>query len=310
MEKRKMDKPLRIAYDELIKTITMFLIDKSWENTAKEEVAIYVDKMQKDLTQIATKEGLIKYIEQDKFSLTSILMLMEIPEEKFKRVISMIRREHRYVFSSEWSLEKTRSVLLENKVLMDDVCELLLNGANSERFKRKIPDFYRDSFKIDTHTIAKLKNHEELVKLAKRQMDAKYTAGVALTFVKKVEETIKLTCDLEGLTYVKNKSVDGLDRNYGFIIPDNKQPKILINCSYNITTSSTQSRFSESVLRTRDKIRMDGKKILTVNIIEGAGWIGRQSDLKIIYENSDYTLNLAYIGLLDQIIRYGMENEK
>ena len=141
-------------------------------------------------------------------------------------------------------------------------------------------------------------------------MDAKYTAGVALTFVKKVEETIKLTCDLEGLTYVKNKSVDGLDRNYGFIIPDNKQPKILINCSYNITTSSTQSRFSESVLRTRDKIRMDGKKILTVNIIEGAGWIGRQSDLKIIYENSDYTLNLAYIGLLDQIIRYGMENEK
>lgn len=303
-----MDKPIRITYEELVKTITMFLIDRNWEDAARNEVVKYVDTMQNNLTGINTKEGLMACIANDKSSLTSILMLMEIPEEKFKRIISMLRREHRYVFSSEWSLEKTRSVLLENKTLMDDVCELLLNGADSERFKRKIPDFYRDGFKIDKDTIAKLQNREELTKLAKRQMDAKYTAGVSLAFVRKIEEAIKLTCDLEGLTYVKNKSVDGLERNYSFIIPDNKQPKILINCSYNITTSSTQSRFSESVLRTREKIRKDGKKILTINILEGAGWIGRQSDLKVIYENSDYTLNLANIGLLDQIIRYGMED--
>ena len=303
-----MNKPTRITYEELVKTITMFLIDRGWEESAKNEVEKYVDTMQNNLTNINTKEGLVECIARDKDALTSILMLMEIPEEKFKRIISMLRREHRYVFSSEWSLEKTRSVLLENKTLMNDVCELLLNGADSERFKRKIPDFYRDGFKIDNYTIAKLKNRDELAKLAKRQMDAKYTAGVSLAFVRKVEESIKLTCDLEGLTYVKNKSVDGLEKNYGFIIPDNKQPRILINCSYNITTSSTQSRFSDSVLRTREKIKQSGKEILIVNIIEGAGWIGRQSDLKIIYENSDYTLNLANIGLLDQIIRYGMED--
>lgn len=303
-----MNKPTRITYEELVKTITMFLIDRGWEESAKNEVEKYVDTMQNNLTNINTKEGLVECIARDKDALTSILMLMEIPEEKFKRIISMLRREHRYVFSSEWSLEKTRSVLLENKTLMNDVCELLLNGADSERFKRKIPDFYRDGFKIDNYTIAKLNNRDELAKLAKRQMDAKYTAGVSLAFVRKVEESIKLTCDLEGLTYVKNKSVDGLEKNYGFIIPDNKQPRILINCSYNITTSSTQSRFSDSVLRTREKIKQSGKEILIVNIIEGAGWIGRQSDLKIIYENSDYTLNLANIGLLDQIIRYGMED--
>ena len=303
-----MNRPARITYEELVKSITMFLIDRGWEESAKNEIEKYVDTMQNNLTNINTKEGLIECIARDKDSLTSILMLMEIPEEKFKRIISMLRREHRYVFSSEWSLEKTRSILLENKKMLNDVCELLLNGADSERFKRKIPDFYRDGFKIDNYTISKLDNRDELAKLAKRQMDAKYTAGVSLAFVRKVEEAIKLTCDLEGLTYVKNKSVDGLEKNYGFIIPDNIQPRILINCSYNITTSSTQSRFSDSVLRTREKIKQSGKKILIVNIIEGAGWIGRQSDLKIIYENSDYTLNLANIGLLDQIIRYGMED--
>ena len=303
-----MDKPARITYEELVKTINMFWIDRNWEETSKNEVTKYVDSMQNYLTKINTKEGLIDCISRDKSSLTSILMLMEIPEEKFKRIVSMLRREHRYVFSSEWSLAKTQSVLLENKSLMDDVCELLLNGVDSERFKRKIPDFYRDGFRIDDSTMAKLQNRDELAKLAKRQMDAKYTAGVSLAVVRKVEEAIKLTCDLEGLLYVKNKSVDGLEKNYGFIIPDNKHPRILINCSYNITTSSTQSRFSESISRTREKIRQSEKKIIIVTIIEGAGWIGRQSDLKAIYDNSDYTLNLANIGLLDQIIRYGMED--
>lgn len=303
-----MNKPIRITYEELVKTITMFLIDRDWEDAARNEVIKYVDTMQSNLRNINTKEGLIACIANDRTSLTSILMLMEIPEEKFKRIISMLRREHKYVFSSEWSLEKTRRVLLENKTLMDDVCELLLNGADSEKFKRKIPDFYRDGFKINNDTISKLQNREELAKLAKRQMDAKYTAGVSLAFVRKVEEAVKLTCDLEGLTYVKNKSVDGFEGNYSFIIPDNKRPKILINCSYNITTSSTQSRFSDSVFRTKEKIKKSGNKILTVNVLEGAGWIGRQSDLKTIYENSDYTLNLSNIGLLDQIIRYGMED--
>ena len=118
-----MDKPLRITYEDLVKTFTMFLIDRNCEESVQNEITKYVDSMQSNLTSINTKEGLIKYIAQDKSSLTSILMLMEIPEEKFKRIISMLRREHRYVFSSEWSLEKTRSVLLENKTLMDDVCE-------------------------------------------------------------------------------------------------------------------------------------------------------------------------------------------
>jgi hypothetical protein len=55
-------------------------------------------------------------------------------------------------------------------------------------------------------------------------------------------------------------------------------------------------------------IAKSGKKIITINVIEGAGWVGRQSDLRQIYDYSDYTLNVANIGLIDQIIRYALED--
>ena len=304
-----MNKPLNITYDSLIKTITMFWIDNELEKVMAAEVAKNVANMQTQLTQIGTSEGLKDYIKSDKNSLSNILSLLEISEEKFKRIISMLRREKKYVFSTEWSLDKTRSVLLDNESFMDDVCELLTTGADSERFKRKIPDFYRDSFRIDEKVLARLTDECELSRMVKRQLDVKYNNAVANIVARKIEEAIKLTCDTEGLTYVKNKAASPLEKSFNFIIPDALHPKVVIDCSYNITTSSTQSRYADSAEATRKEIAKLGIPVTTVNILEGAGWIGRQSDYKRIYENSDYTLNLTNIGMLDQIIRYAMEDQ-
>lgn len=304
-----MNKPTNIAYEDLIKTITMFWIDKALENSMAAEVAQNVATMQSKLTQIGTFEGLKAYIKSDKDSLSNVLGLLEISEEKFKRIISMLRRERRFVFSTEWSLDKTRSVLLDNESFMNDVCELLTNGADSERFKRKIPDFYRDSFRIDKKALERLTDANELSRMVKRQMDVKYNNTVSNIVTRKIEDAVKLTCDTEGITYVKNKPVDQLGKSYNFVIPDTHRPRVIIDCSYNITTSSTQSRYADKTEETRREIANLGMPIVTVNILEGAGWIGRQSDYKRIYENSDYTLNIANIGMLDQIIRYALEDD-
>lgn len=302
-----MNKPVNVSYEELIKTITMFWIDNALEETIDAEITSMVLELQTKLTKIGTKEGLCEYIRSDKAALGNILGLMEISEEKFKRIISMMRRERKYVFATEWSLDKTRSVLVDQEGFMDDVCELLLNGASSDRFKRKIPDFYRKGFCIDDSTLARLSDRTELTRLVKRQLDVKYNNSVANAVARKIEESVKFTCDLEGLTMVRNKEVDGFDKSYCIVIPNTRNPRVLIDYSYNITTSSTQSRYADKVKTTHEIIKRMGEKIITVNVIEGAGWVGRQSDLHQIYDYSDYTLNVANIGMIDQIIRYAME---
>ena len=220
----------------------------------------------------------------------------------------MLRRDKKYIFSTEWSLDKTRSVLLDQESFMDDVCELLLNGANSDKFKRKIPDFYRKGFVIDDSILSRLTDRTELSRLAKKQLDVKYNHSVANAVARKIEETVKFTCDLEGLTMTKNKEVEILGKSYCIAIPNTNDPRVLIDYSYNITTSSTQSRYADKVKTTKELIASKGKKVITVNVIEGAGWVGRQSDLRQIYDYSDYTLNVANIGLIDQIIRFALED--
>lgn len=303
-----MNKPINITYDELIKTITMFWIDNNLEQSINEEVENFVNELGTKLTKIGTKEGLQEYIRSDKAALGNILGLMEISEEKFKRIISMLRRERKYVFSTEWSLDKTRTMLINQKSFMDDVCELLLNGANSERFKRKIPDFYRKSFLIDKSILSRLNDRSELVRMAKKQLEVKYNNSAAAAVAKKIEDAVRLTCDLEGLTWVRNKEVDMFEKSYCIAIPNAQDPRVLIDYTYNITTSSTQSNYAKNVKTAREIISNSGKKVILVNIVEGAGWVGRQSDLRQIYDYSDYTLNITNVGLIDQIIRYALED--
>ena len=79
-----MNKPNNISYEDLIKTITMFWIDRDLEDTMAKEVNDVVDSLATKLTKIDTKDGLKEYICSDKDSLGNILSLMEISEEKFK----------------------------------------------------------------------------------------------------------------------------------------------------------------------------------------------------------------------------------
>jgi hypothetical protein len=50
-----------------------------------------------------------------------------------------------------------------------------------------------------------------------------------------------------------------------------------------------------------EKLRNDSN-IMMINILDGAGWIGRGSDCKQIYYNCHHFLNLKMIHKLEQII--------
>ena len=305
-----MNKPSTISFDELVKTITMFWIDRDLEKEMSKEIENMVNSLSTKLTNVNTRQGIQEYIRSDKDALSNILGLMEISEERFKRIISMLRRERKFVFSTEWSLERTQEMLISDAQMMEDVCELLLEGATSERYKRKIPDFFREGFKIDDATMARLTDHNELTRLAKSKMEVRYNSSVSNIVTRKIEEAIKLTCDLEGLTYVKNKPIKEFkefDKPFAFAIPDAAHARIIVDCSYNITTSSTQTKYADKIEQAHKIIRNGALPIIIVNVLEGAGWIGRQSDLKRIVDYSDYALNLSSIGMIDQIIRYGME---
>lgn len=75
-----------------------------------------------------------------------------------------------------------------------------------------------------------------------------------------------------------------------------------------VTTGSGQSTKRETMISVAKEISNwnmhDGDKIIFVNVIDGAGWLARQKDLKRIYNASDYVINLSNLEELKNIIRY------
>ena len=84
-----------------------------------------------------------------------------------------------------------------------------------------------------------------------------------------------------------------------------QSPKVIIDVSYSVTTSSSQGSKKEAARKSvevLDRQRKSGNNIVYVNFLDGAGWIGRQSDMREIHRCSDYVLNFNNLNLLEDIV--------
>ncbi|MCP8970928.1 DpnII family type II restriction endonuclease [Ectobacillus ponti] len=295
----------KIEFNELFNSTTMFYVDEEYEQSIEREVQNKVDVLYNELQSIDTKEGLRKYIVEHKDSLDNLTSLMEISTERFKRMVSMIRKERGFVFSTEWGLGKIRTAMMESPAMMESILNLIWAGRDDEKLKTKIPYFYLDNMAIDKTTLKKLTDKNSIRLFVKRGLEGKYSNNIGDLILKQIEENIRVVCAKHGLGYQKDVRIPILDRAASFVLESPQDPKIIIDVSYNVTTSSSQGSKKEAVRKTvevlNDQYKL-GNKIIYVNFLDGAGWIGRQADMREIHRCSDYVLNFNNLNLLEDIV--------
>lgn len=303
-------KPIPLKLEEFIKTATMFYIDEELEREFDTVVEDDIKKIKTELLGITTEEGLEKYIRRDPNSLDRITSVLNISEEKFKRIITMLRIKQGFMPTSEWSMSALRTQMMESPDWMRMVNRLLMYGKKLSEYQDVIPDFYLDNFSIDATTVGRLANDDDMRRLIKKGYEGRYSNKIGDSFFNRVSSSITKKCDKEGLTYAIKETVPLAGKKISIAIPDAKHPRIMVDVTYGITTSSTQSTFASTVekicsdLREKNFGKGDKEKILYISVIDGAGWVARQSDLNKIHRCSDYLINLNSIGMMDAIIEY------
>ena len=297
----------KMPYDEYVKTTNMFFVSDELESRYEKEICYATETLCNRMSGIFTKDGLETYIREDKEALNNLISIMNISSEKFKRVITALRLEKGHSITGEWDLGKIRAMMLERPAFMQEVCHLLREGSKDEKYRRMIPYFYLENFVIDKSTMARLSNPDDLRRLIKKGVEGKYNIHVGNAYLSEITKQIEKMCFEQGLTMDQNKEVPLLGHAFDFAIPNAREPKVVISVSYNITTSSTQTRYKEAAESISTKIRnynqSHDRPIAFVNILDGAGWVGRQSDLRAIHLCSTYMLHLNTIDQLDQILR-------
>lgn len=295
----------KLTYDELFNSTTMFYINAEYEAQIEKEVQMKTAQISVGLQTIKSKETLKQYIIDNKDSLDNLTSVAEISVERFKRMVSMIRKDRGFVFATEWGLSKIRTAMMESPAMMESILNLIWDGKNDDRMKACIPSFYLDNMAMDATTLSKLQDENSVRQLVKRGLEGRYSNGIGDAVLADIEKELKRVCAKHGLEYQKNIRVPLLDRAVSFVLESPSKPTLILDVSYSVTTSSSQGSKKEAARKTVEALkreRAQGRNIVYVNFLDGAGWIGRQADLREIHRCSDYVLNFQNIGLLEDII--------
>jgi hypothetical protein len=296
----------KVSFEEMFNTSTMFYVNADHEAMMETEVTKRVDRMCSDLSSICTSEGLRDYIREEKDSIKYIISLLDISSERFKRIISMIRKDRGFEFSTEWSESSLRTFMLHNEDMMNTICDMFIHGREQEYFINKIPKFYLDSLVIDETTIMKLTDKQAIRSLVKNRLEGTYSNKIGDLIQGEIGEKIKSVCANIGLDYGNEVQSKLLGRSVNFQIKDGNSPVVLMDVSYSVTTSSAQSTKKIAAQDAITKIKRYNEKncsdLIYINFLDGAGWIGRQADMREIYRCSDYVLNFKTLDMIEAII--------
>ena len=292
-----------MSFEKFIDTMMSFYVDDSFEDKMELEQKKRIKetrKLYKQIKAISTYDGLEEYIRNDSESLHNLTNLLGVSEENFKRVVSLIRRNHGDKFVSEWNVREVRNRMLTDEYYMKEICALLLGESD---YSQEIPRFVLKQLLIDDKKLKTFSSSKVLPEIIKNSFKGTYSTRVGREIEDLVENVIK---DTVGGDYVCRRKI--FDRNIDFVIPDDENPKVLIEVSYMVTTGSGQSTKRETMIsvakETSNRNMHDTDRIIFVNVIDGAGWIARQKDLKRIYNASDYVVNLSSLEKLKEILMY------
>jgi hypothetical protein len=112
--------------------------------------------------------------------------------------------------------------------------------------------------------------------------------------------------DKHGITHACGQ-VAFLGKQIDHAIPSLDDPYVMVMVSYMETTSSGQTSRANEQQAMYEKIigentRWAPIKRVFVNIVDGAGWLARRSDLRKIHAGCDYCLNMKTLDQLEAII--------
>ena len=290
----------KISHRDALRTTTMFLCDSQIEAYYENYLDSQVNSLKNTLSGINTVDGFKRYVRSEPKAIQNILTLLGIPIEKFKRVVSWIRISKGYTFDSEWTPIALRNKMVESSVLMDEFCDLFINGYVSPKFSAIVPRFILQDFRIDDEVMTRLASDDFIRNLVKDKVSTEYNSKYCDFYQKKLLQEIKAITENFGLNLRRGK-VPEFSEDELYIEYNGKY--IVLSYHFYLTTSSSQTEYYDNVIQPKYAKAQSRPDIIIINILDGAGWIGRSADFRKIYTDCNFFLNLKTIGQLSEIIK-------
>jgi len=245
------------------------------------------------------ESGLLAHITEVQDGLDAILTVTGFSKESLQRLVTFIRATDDKTlstlvnkdswpnedFKTEWGLDKIKSIITKNKKFAEGIVNLFFKGPTVPVIKKVLPLFEFKKLDINKFSFS----IESLVDtIIRYKTKGAYKAGREGN----PEVVIEQVLGEHKLTFEKGKfkipEAGNIPRTMDFIIPNKTSPKIIIECSYSVTTASGMGDKAKTEKTVAEYLKKNYPHMIFIGFVDGIGWYVRRGDLKRLVEAFDF----------------------
>ena len=302
MMKQVLTKP---TFDDFVATCTPLLRIPELEKSMRERVhAIVSDLLDFESTQDPA-QNLKRFLQKDDDFLGILLALTNLSQEKFLRILTA-QRFAAQDFGPEWGVQEIHRKLKHDDDFAETVAHLFLEGRNSRLLAEQVADFYLDQLSLPGNWSAIIRDENLIGNIVRKKLVGEYTDRKGEYVERRISTVLEQVRERYGVTHAHGQ-VTWLGKEVDHAIPSLDDSYVMVMVSYMETTSSNQTTRANEQQTIYGKIveanvRYAPTERVFVNVVDGAGWLARRSDLRKMHAGCHFCLNLRTIDELEAIV--------
>jgi len=188
-------------------------------------------------------------------------------------------------FKTEWSLDKIKTLIKTNAKFAEGVVNLFFRGSTVPIIGRVLPLFEFKKLDINKFNFS----IESLVDtIIRYKTKGAYKANKGGNPEVVIEEILTA----KKLSFEKGKfkvpEAGNIPRTMDFIVPDKLKPKLMIECSYAVTTASGMGDKAKTEKVVAEYFKKNYPEVIFIGFVDGVGWYVRRGDLRRMVEAYDF----------------------
>lgn len=219
--------------------------------------------------------------------LTAVLALTSISEEFLLRLITFTRTmDDEYLnklvkkdsfaqipLERECSKTNLYKLVKEKREVAESIVNLLFEGFSVPILQQYLPLFELKKLSFSKLEFSVESLIDSIVRQSKRGSYKAQADNDPAGLLKELLEK-------HNITYVQNTKIPGISRKLDFVIPNVDKPQIIIESSYEITTSSAMGDKAKTEIHVAGDINTHFSGTAFVGFVDGVGWYVRRKDLE------------------------------
>ncbi len=250
------------------------------------------------------EELLAEFLRRDPEFLGVVLALANLSQEKFLRILTA-ERFLNHDYGREWNAGRIYQKVKTDARFAMQIAKLFIEGKSNPLLASQIADFYLRQLYLPPNWQEIIRDENVIGNIVRKKLSGEYTDRKG-DYVEDLLRVRLQTLENEyGITFTKGQ-LALLGKEVDHVVPSFDEPCVLIMSSYMETTSSGQTARANEQQAMYAKLREHhiryGKEIAFVNVVDGAGWLARRSDLEKLYRGCDFCLSINTLMSLDAIV--------